>query len=156
MAELWIPSSADIDSRLVDRFSLGPDVQVNNPYWLIRTIQPVTNADELKQYPDILTQTRDISAGGGGYTSYFLVPSGKRYRLLSLRRNVTTANSQVAISDPDGHRIQITSASTSGERVDFTNGHVLDEGWNIEMQDTGNGADTSRSMQIWIIEEDSF
>lgn len=154
MAELWIPSSVDIDSRLVKRFTLSDKSQVQNPYWLHRTITPVTQIDNLLSTPKSDVNNEDLSGGAGTYVPYFTVPSGKRWTLKFTFKTATTAATQI-ICKIGGNEIFMTASGTAAVAL-FLQGIKMNEADSIGMDTTGDGGDANRFLYLIYEEEDSY
>jgi len=151
MAELWIPSSVDIDSRLVKRFTLSEQSLVQNPYWLQRVILPVTIVDEILKTPKADLSTQDIS--GAAYVAFFTVPAGKRWRVKRYQRSATTATSYVrATIGGNLVAVSLTGTTAAADNLDIG----LNEGDDIGMMGTGNGADNARTLNLFYDEEDAY
>lgn len=154
MAELWIPASVDIDSRLVKRFTLADNPQVQNPYWLERVILPVTQVDELLKSYNIESVPKDLSAAAGTYVAFHTVPDGKRWVVQTFFKAITTAVSMVRIYD--GTTYLTLLPNQTGAHTEFNCELPLKEGWSIGLTTTGDGGDANRALAILYSEEDAY
>lgn len=146
-------TSVEIFARLVRRFNLqaypiSPDETVG----LQETIQPVTQVDDLLREGKVDTEAVDIS--GAGRVTAFTVPQGKRWKLLWLWKEATTAVTEIRVFDGVVGIIVILSSTTAASKD--MGSKVMEEGWSIDASGTGNGADNARSINIWYEEEDAF
>lgn len=141
----------EIIPRLVKRFLLSAVAYVPNPFGLARTVQPITNFDDLLQESKAGKETKDIS-GAVGEVNYFTVPVGKRWKLYALNRDATTVNSVVYITI--GSTIYEHAYGTALSEKNFGHPFYLEEGDTIGMED--NGADAAVTMTIAYLEENSF
>jgi len=155
VTNLWIPSSVDIDSRLVKRFTLSEQSLVPNPYWLQRVILPVTNIDGLLIEPDIKSGTIDISGAGALYVPAATVPDGYRWYLKALYRYTTTAATRVGIKIGSS-TMSLTAGATAAAAVLLGTTIILDEGDSFGMYETGNGADSARTIEGYVEVEKAF
>ena len=149
MVEAQKPS---IMSRLKDRYGIQFPPAIRNlsiPGLIFLT----DDVNRLLTLPKVAVATNDISAGSG-QTTYFTVPTGKRWRLKALQKDVTTGTTTWRIEDRDSVGFEIFSgtAETVFENLDIPMG----EGWFIEVDNTGNGADTARAARIVYEEEDAY
>lgn len=150
-------TSAVIATRLVKRFQLQEyPISPDETLLLLRTIQPVTQVDELLRKSELIPVTVDISGAGGNYLVFHTVPAGKRWRLQWIDKDATTGASALRIYMADGTTaIDVILSGTAHAVVDM-GGKVLDEGWTIRMKETNNGGDTAISMSAWIEESDAY
>jgi len=158
MPELWIASGADIDNRLVKRFSLGPDIQVNNPYWLQRVILPVTNVDELLR--DIKVETVTVACNGSTMVAGLVVPASKRWIVHGLMLTRSTGDRVLSdLSVYDGANHFYIDKSIGGTAF-FSGilGHAfpMDELWGIYFNVSGGTTDGNWVVRALIAEEDAY
>ena len=118
---------------------------------------PITDFDELLRQIKVWAATQDISAGSGS-TVFFTVPSGKRWRVLRLEISTGTSGSSKAYYRVGGSSGQAFDLWPSGTDAVFFEGHgdPLDQGDEISMVNTGNGADNARELVCYYTEEDAF
>lgn len=160
MAELWIPASKDIDSRLVSRFTLSDSPQVQNPYWLVRTIQPVTLVDELLRTLNISNE--EVTPSGVGWLTTHTVPDGKRWRLYAIHywRSNGAAETATHVRINDG--TNYCNIDSPGFSAGSTNQCVLPtpidlkEAWTIDLQISVHNAGDKMTMNIIYTEEDAY
>lgn len=155
MVQPYIVNVEYID-RLIRRFALQTSPSKPDFYLLNRSIQPITNADELLRTSKMVQMTLDISGGGYTYDANGTVPLGKRWRLWWIDSQVTTASSGVVISDGVVSVPTSLTASSIGPHRACTYGLIMPYGWKVGMSGTGNGADNARRFNIIYTEEDDF
>jgi len=160
MADIWIPSSVDLDSRLVKRFTLSHQSSVPNPYWLQRTISPVTNIDVLLR--DYLASTLVIVPTATGWYTAKTVPSGKKWFVHVLRVYRSTGAAE-QFSNFEVYDLSATKSVGLGAFT-ATNDHTLlfntplpmNEGDYFRVYVSTHNAGDELTAQVWVEEEDSF
>jgi len=113
----------------------------------------VTDFDELLREIKVLAVTADISSGSGSST-YFTVPSGKRWQILRIEMPATSGSTHPFYGLAGGN-VDLMSNAT-GARFHVGNKDPLDQGDTIKIVNTGNGGDSSREMVVYYTQEDSF
>jgi len=145
----------EILRRLVNRYGIEPLLTAGG-FLLSHVIVPITDADELLQTPGVANATTDISAAVV-YLPIFVVPKGKRWRLLAIHRAGTTGTSRVRVTPAPGLLAFRMGPGATGESTWFagTDKHYVEEGGDVGMDTTNNGADTAIQCQVWYLEEDA-
>lgn len=147
-------ANLEIDSRLVNRFTLRDTPQVQNPYVLFRQLVPVTQVDELLLESKAQSSNFDFSGAAAGHNLY-TVPDGKRWHLLYISTAAFTGSTRLGVTI--GSAGVWLDASATGQH--FFQGNkefTMEEGDVIKGYDTGNGADNAREVAIWYLEEDAY
>lgn len=111
------------------------------------TVHLVTDAGVLLRTPTLDVATIDISAAAGAFVSYFVVPRGERWIMKAIWRVGTTGSSRVLLRDSPVTNTMNLSVGGTGEAV-LTNEIAIDEGWDLGMESTGNGGDTTITLRI--------
>jgi len=150
--------SFDIWRRLYTRFQLEPGPSVIGGLPEVSTsVIPVTQVDDLlREGRALIGNTVDLSGGGSLTIACHTVPSGQRWNLFRAWRTTTAAGTRIRIADPRNDDIILTIAGTAEEVVNFGAPFVLEEGWIIGLQETGNGSDIAEQVHILITAEDAF
>jgi len=153
-----LPSKAfDIWRRLYNRFDIEVGVVEGSAPEVGTSIIPVTQVDELlKQSRGLVSPTVDLSGGGSLPITMFQVPVGERWKVYRIFRTSTVAGSRVRFIDPLNGNVVVSLAGTAEEIITMGEGYILEENWIIAMQETGNGGDTSESLNILISAEEAF
>jgi len=124
------------------------------PAYLLDTVQPVTDIDDLLRVASGVTVARDLQAAAGTFTTYWTVPAGEKWRLMSVWREGTTAVTRIALN-MSGTFARI-SISATDELAILPTGIILDELDSIGMYTTGDVGDASRSMDMSYLRELSY
>ena len=138
--------------RLRERYLLEPGPMGAFPPSVFGAIIPITNADALVTDTGMETTTNDLS--GLGSTVAHSVPTGKRWFIDWLYLSAATGITQFGIRLVDGSDILYLEVGATGQRTFATNGIQLEEGWEIVLADTNNGADTARKSRVLYREVD--
>jgi hypothetical protein len=140
----------NIIQSLKDRFSILSE------YYLKKLSIPpfvflTSSVDEPLIEIKIATNTDDIS-GATGSTTFFTVPTGKRWKLIGAGQSDTTGSSALGISD--GSTIfWLSSSGTTGIKEPKLS-IPMDTGWTVEALNTNNVADNARNAEIIYEESD--
>ena len=140
--------------RLTDRFGIEPGVIA--PYMnLLPMVVLVSNADELLAEAKIGYEAKNLTAAAGTFTSYFEVPTGKRWRLLHIWKASTAGGSIFKIKERGG-TARAWDAGLTADKIWELQGVKVDEGAQLGLDTTGNGGDTGIVMVLFYEEEDAF
>ena len=149
-------SNVSAINRLSKRLQLQSTPTEPNPFALIQTIQPVTDLDSLLRSVKIASASAlDLSAAAGTLVPAFTVPAGKRWYWIGYVTSATVANSSVQMNDGTTGFILNTLTTSNAYRI-LEQKIPLEETWIIGRLTTGNGGDSSETMQILYEEEDAF
>jgi len=153
-----LPSKAfDVWRRLYARFDIEPGVVVGSAPEVGTSIIPVTQVDELLRVASIQTsELTDLSGGGSLLIRMLTVPEGERWRLGHMFRTSTVAGTRMVAIDPSGAHVNLQSTGTNERTYEPGFEMVLDEGWSLGMQETGNAGDTAEGITALVTVEDAF
>tara|TARA_Y100000310_G_scaffold160120_1_gene159817 strand:- start:124 stop:570 length:447 start_codon:yes stop_codon:yes gene_type:complete len=122
--------------RLSARFGIEPEALPGVPS-LYRTVIPVTDVDQVLTTPHVGQATVDVSSAAAVAGT---VGTGKRWTLLIAYKGTTVGTTNLVIS-VGGELIGLFAPQTARETTFFE--AVLDEGDFLQLQPSGNGADTA-------------
>ena len=154
MAEFWGWMNVQFLSRIAKRFKLDDIKRRADAFALIKTIQPITDADVLLRSAKIASKTADISAGTGT-TVMFTVPKGKRW-IVQLHVKSDTTDPRACQFFDGTTPVNFTVDDANQVISTFSGGIALEEDWVVRSQNTGNAADNNRTDYIMYLEEDAF
>ena len=152
LAPLW--ARQQVINRLIKRFELSNMYAGSDVMMLPRTIQAVTQVDELLQDHDANVETKSLIAAAGTYVPYETTPLGKRRRFYGIYTGGSTGAGRLQIQR--GAVVVQMEVANTAERFRDLLGLVIDENDSIGLTTTGNGADGAISMVSIYSEEDSF
>lgn len=150
----WRPAqwvAVPIIKRLVRRFLLSDFQLLKDSLLLIRTIQPVTQVDDLLAEVKLAQGTFNLETGHGDVE----VPSGKRWRILGVKRPSTTGVSSLRAYDGTVEHL-LTPDGTTQELWKGGNDFIFPEGWILRLAQTSNAADAAKVMSYWYKEEEAY
>ena len=145
--------------RLYTRYSLEPEPASVSPD-VSKTIQPITNADELLQRPRGLVESVTVT-GTGGF-GIALVPAGVRWHLVSIHIRQSTGTftfDRVILRDTSVNLDIIIDqfASATFRTVPGQSAPpVLDEGDRVSSNVDTHSVNGLLLAHLWLIEEDLF
>lgn len=138
--------------RLFDRFKLDPTGASDT--FLLPIIIPVTMVDDLLADVHIVQDILDISGVAGTFVSARTVPNGKRWKLKRVWVENTTGGTSFRAGQIGSVARQLSPAIQAAawtENLDIR----LNEGDAYGLAGTGNGADTTRAINMVYEEEDA-
>jgi len=160
--QLLIPSkNFDVWGRLYTRYTLEPfPVNGGEPPGVLKTITPVTQADELLKRHRGLFESGSPTATG--YVTVMTIPAGIRRQLITLRLTLISGTytfNAIAVQDAsEGNLLPIESfnSATTQIMIPLTAPITLDEGDTIQafvnaFTDTG-----PLQLETWCVDEDAY
>lgn len=156
--QIWIPQRefvyANIStalSRLVVRYNLKYVKDVPEAFNLLKTIVPVTNADELLKNVQILSGTVDIHAA---QAICFTVPANTKRHIIWIARGASVANTALAIKDgTTTFTLQALATTLSSTNIIGVN---IKPSWTLEMLNSGNAGDTAITWGALVEDENAY
>ena len=153
----WV--NQDIIPRLVDRFKIVTHPTVQDPMLVGKTIQPVSDADELLKTPDLKTGAITSAVGNVDLVE---VPLGKRWTIIAVDMSRVGGDRTVTklriAKSAGGSSVTLATqtAASSLESLPLSQKVVADEGWFLAAFFTGGSADGNWNYKILVLEEDAF
>lgn len=134
--------------HLNELLALSPQQSGGMPSTMSKMVVPTVDMILAGSSRDGAQASRDLSGSAGSYVKYFTVPANTRWMLTSYVRENSAANTQVSLQlEIDTARIYAISA--------YNLASVASQAWilleatdTIGMMATGNGSDSSRSLDI--------
>jgi len=140
--------------RLLARFDLEGVHRPTTEPGVGTIVMPVTNVDVLLRTPTALIGTRSLIGTVADFQNYQTVPLGQRWHMVRAWKSSTTGNTQV-MAIIGGVTVRLSINGTTQDAVDL-NGVVLDQGDEIGLAETGNGADSAEDLHIVFDTEAAF
>lgn len=136
-------------TRLKDRFKLL-NMTMGFVAKLSPLVVPVTNFDDLARVSKVDGVSVNCSASAA---TCFTVPEGKRWRVKMIRRGGTTGSTYLSlISGSETVGVTVLGTSSEVQWTDFP----MQAGDYIQIENSGNGADTAINVAIIAEEEDLY
>jgi len=126
------------------------------PAFLLDGIQPTTDMDALLRIPKIQGSSASLTGTLGVFVPIFTVPQGKRWFVTGIWREAATGVTQVAVTQVNGGNTFLPTVLQAAEDVVASCRYCLDQGGEVGLLATGNGADTAISLKIIYEEEDAW
>jgi len=160
MPKWWNYINVDYIDRLVKKFTLQDVAQRVDPFFLPRSIQPVTSVDDLFRTTKQGRTEKNLTPAAGTYVPYFTVPQGKRWTLISMWRQGSAGGTSVNITPYNGATNTEfspygTGSAAAGESYDGRRLRIEEYG-SIGMLTTANGADGAVRFCLFYEEEDAY
>jgi hypothetical protein len=153
----WI--NIPILPRLRVRLRISKVDEVAEPFYLKSGVRPITDFDKLLRSAKLASSGTDIDASSTGWKTALTVPVGKRWDFINFhgfRGGSTIQYDKVAFNN-GSLRMEVAGFSGSGNyQQELTQGHVLEEGWTVEVQIIVAHATDSFTLYAEYIEEDAY
>ena len=148
-------------TRLYRRFRLTETPGIPEAYPVLRSIQPVTQADTLLR----VTKCEQVYSADPGAVTQFLViatvPNGKRWQVhivdLEGETGTTMATKQLYLQDPGGTIMTLATYTAVRQYIhEFQTPLPMDEGWQLLTWLTVYQATKRLDVNLVYYEEDAF
>lgn len=141
--------------RLRERYTLQDHpINAKEDFILHKTIQPVTQADELFKEPKILEIEMDLSVADGTAVSGYTVPTGKQITIRMWQLATPAAAIEPYFTDTVTKFYPWGSITTATQERNIN--LLMKEGWKLGAHANGQAADNDYKMYVYYLEEDAY